>query len=104
MPNLKRCTLSHIQEILSKKKKVLLLKECCFKKVPSWPELSVKQCYDTVVRNCPDILLYLPTPTGKEVRLPEREFFWTVVYSLYHDATEEYIMTVEKQRRQKPNL
>ena len=83
MPSLKRVTLSHIQDILSKKKKVLLLKDCCFLKVPSWPELSVKQCYEVVVINCPNVLEYLPSPTGKEQRLPERDFFWTIVYSLY---------------------
>ena len=76
---------------MTNKKKVLKIEECCHKKVPSWIELSVKRCYHTVIENCPDIGLYLPTPSKGEQRLPEREYFWTVVYTLYHDATTEYI-------------
>ena len=104
MPSLKRCTLTHIHDILAKRKKVLLLKDCCFKKVPSWPELSVKACYTTVTTSTPEMLDYLPTLTGKDQRLPERDFFWTVMYSVIHDQVEQYIAHVDAERKQKPNL
>jgi hypothetical protein len=83
MPSLKNCRLKHIQDILYKRKKVLLQKNVPAKKVPAWPELSVKQCYGIIAANCPEALDYLPDLHGKEQKLPEREFFWQVVYSLF---------------------
>ena len=85
MPSLKNCRLQHIQDILHKRKKVLLQKNVPAKKIPSWPELSVKNCYANVIESCPEALEYLPDPHGKEQKLPEREFFWQVVYSLFPD-------------------
>ena len=66
LPSLKNCRLQHIHDILSKRKKVLELKDCSAKITPNWPELSVKNCYPTVVKNCPEVLEYLPDPHGKE--------------------------------------
>ena len=104
MPSKKKCTLRHIQDVLCKRKKVLLSSQCCHKKVPKWPELSVKECYDKITTGCPQVLEYLPTPTGKVPQLPEREFFWTVVYTVCHDAVKDYIEIVDAERRKKPNL
>ena len=91
MPSLKNCRLQHIQDILTKKKKVLKLEDCSARIVPSWSELSVKNCYPTVVKNRPEVLEYLPDPYGKEQRLPEREFFWTVMWTLLPEDTAEFI-------------
>ena len=66
MPSLKNCRLQHIHDIFSKRKKILDLKDCSAKITPSWPELSVKNCYHNVVKNCPEVLEYLPDPHGKE--------------------------------------
>jgi hypothetical protein len=70
---------------------VLLQKNVSAKKVPSWPELSVKNCYHNAVQGLPELLNYLPDPHGKEQRLPERDFFWSVMYTLYSDSVEQYI-------------
>ena len=67
------------------RKKVLLQKNVSSKKVPSWPELSVKNCYATVIQNCPEALDYLPDPHGKEQKLPERTFFWAIMNSIMPD-------------------
>ena len=53
MPSLKNCRLKHIQDILYQRKKVLLQKDVPAKKIPSWPELAVKNCYDMIKENCP---------------------------------------------------
>jgi len=42
---------------------------------------------------------YLPDPHGKEQKLPEREFFWQVMWTLIPDHVEEFILMVEKERR-----
>ena len=85
LPSLKQCRLSHIMAILTKRKKVLLLKDVSAKKTPSWPELSVKQCYHAVTANCPEVLEYLPDLDGKEQRLPERDYFWATMWTLMPD-------------------
>ena len=69
------------------------------KLVPKWPELSVKRCYQNVIECCPDVLRYLPDPHGMEQKLPEREFFWRVMYALYPVVTEQYISDVEDSRK-----
>ena len=53
----------------------------------------------------PKILDYLPSlSTGKDPKLPERDFFWTVMYTVIHDQVEQYIAHVDSERKQKPNL
>jgi len=52
-----------------------------------------------VIKNCPQVLEYLPDPHGKEQKLPEREFFWTVMWTLMSDHVEAFILQVEKDRR-----
>ena len=104
LPSLKNCRHKHIMDILHKRKKVLLQKNVPAKKIPGWPELSVKRCYSIVTNNCPEAQQFLPDPHGLENKLPEREFFWQVMYSLMPDQVDEFIMQVERERRKKPNL
>ena len=57
-----------------------------------------------IKEHCPEVLHYLPDPHGKNEILPEREFFWQVVYALKPEQCEQFILEVEQQRRQKGNL
>ena len=50
------------------------------------------------------VLEYLPDPHGKEQKLPERDFFWTVMWTLIPNDVEAFILQVEKDRRPKENL
>ena len=75
---------------------MLYLKDVSAKKTPSWPELSVKNCYRTVTKNCPAVLDYLPDPHGKEQKLPEREMFWSVMHTLMPEESEQFINDVER--------
>ena len=95
MPEYKNCRLKFLHQILARKKKHLMRENVCQKLVPSWPELSVKRCYHNVIECCPDVLDYLPDPHGAEQKLPERDFFWKVVYTLYYKETEEFIARTE---------
>ena len=72
--------------------------------VPHFPELALKECYPKAIDAFPDIKEYLPDPWGKDQRLPEREFFWRVMYALHPKETEKYISDVEDSRRSKTNL
>ena len=92
MPSLKNCRLKHCQDIMYGKKKVLLQKDVPAKRIPGWPELSVKNCYGMITQNCPEALEYLPDPHGKEQKLPEREFFWQVMYSQFPQQVEDFIV------------
>ena len=66
----------------------------CPKIPPSWKELDIKVVYHSITQQCPDILDYLPDPYGKNNTLPDNSFFWTLLYSLYHDTTVNYINAV----------
>ena len=96
MPTLKNCRLQHIQDVLSKKKKVLKICETNPRPIPSWGELGVKNIYPIVIENVPEILQYLPDPHGKEQRLPERQFFYAVVATLYPEQLDNLIKEVEQ--------
>ena len=63
--------------------------------MPHWPQLSVRECYPLAIKELPGLVDYLPDPWGKDNRLPEREFFWKVMYALYPEQTEQYVRDVE---------
>ena len=69
------------------------------RKVPGWPELSVKECYPKAIKNLPNLAIHLPDPWGRDNRLPERDFFWKTMFALYPTETEQYIRDVEADRR-----
>ena len=100
MPPYEKCQQSFILEVATQKKKHLLTTKVCGKLPPGYKELMVKNCYHDIVNQCPDILEYLPvhtTPKGVEV-LPPHEFFWGVLYTLYYDASCQYIKDTEEKR------
>ena len=88
-----------MQDVLSGKKNALLVQNVPAKNVPKWPELSVKECYPKAIKILPKLESYLPSPWGKDQRLPEREYFWRTMYALYPKETDAYIRDVEASRR-----
>ena len=93
LPPFKNTRLSHLQDILYKKKKVLLLSDVTAKKVPNWPELSLKRCFTMVTESCPEILNYLPD--FNENKPVDRDFFWQVTYTLCPNEVETFIKQTE---------
>ena len=85
-------------------KKVLFSKDVPSRIVPHFPELYVKECYHRAVSALPGLVDYLPDPYGEDNRLPEREFFWRVMYALFPGDTDKYISDVEDSKRSKTNL
>jgi hypothetical protein len=48
----------------------------------------------------PNVADYLPDPTGKEeMRLPERDFFYKVLYSLHPEVVDDLIKQAAKDRQ-----
>ena len=98
---MKQTRLSHLQDILSGKKKALKQTQVPARTVPNWPQLAVKHHYDVAIK-LENVADYLPQPTGKdELRLPERDFFWKIVYTLHPEKVDELIRHAAKQRQQK---
>ena len=93
-----------LEQILTGEKRVLLAKNVPSRVVPHFPELALKVCYPKAIEALPDLKHYLPDPYGKENRLPERDFFWKVMYSQYPGETEQYIRDVEDSKRSRTNL
>ena len=45
-----------------------------------------------IIEAAPQVLEYLPDPSGTNNQiLPERTFFWRVVYAIMPEKVEEYI-------------
>ena len=82
-------------------KKHLKQHQLCPKVVPGFKELGLKNCYDNIVGQIPEVLDYLPDfdPELKHLIYPEYNFFWTLLYSLYHDNVETYVKQVDEERR-----
>jgi hypothetical protein len=104
LPSLQATRTAFLDEILKGKKKVLKQKDVPARVVPQWNELSVKECYPKAVETLPGLIDYLPDPWGKDKRLPERDFFWKVMYALFPKETDLYISEVEGDRKKRPNL
>ena len=66
--------------------------------VPNWPQLAVKHVYDEAIM-LPNVANYLPEPSGNGVkRLPERDFFWKVIYCLHPDFVDSKIQQAQKKK------
>ena len=65
-----------------------------------WPELAVKNIYPVAIR-LPNVADYLPDKTGSEEheRLPERDFFWKIMFALHPDQVEQWIMQAAEARK-----
>ena len=103
MPPLKATRLQHIQDILSGKKKALQQKDVPARHIPRWPELSVKIIYPQMIQTHPDLKNYLPEVQGSEgnERLPDRDFFYKVLFALYPATVEELIKQAAAYRKPK---
>ena len=71
IPTLKYTKLSHIQAILSGKKRVVKQANVPARSDPNWPEITVKNVYQQALQ-LPNPQDYLPDPTGSE---NTRDFF-----------------------------
>ena len=102
MPSLKCTKLSHLQAILQGKKKAVKQSLVPARKVPNWPELSVKNLYREAILLA-NVADYLPDPTGTEenLRLPERDFFWKILSALHPDQVEDWIKEAANLRKPK---
>ncbi len=60
MESFKKVRLQHIQDVLTCRKKVINSKDVPARRVPHWPELALKNVYDTIVGMHPDMKDYLP--------------------------------------------
>ena len=61
--------------------------------------MAVKKVYEKAVA-LPNVADYLPEPTGKdEMRLPERDFFYKVLYSLHPEVVDDLIKKAAKERQ-----
>ena len=102
MPPLKSCRLEFLQAILTGKKLVIKQEKCKGRHVPNWPELAMKLIYPVIVAELPAIKQYLPDPQGdKEKRLPDRHFFYQVLYALHPEQTEDLVSKAIEARKPK---
>ena len=101
MPTLKECRLSFLQDILAEKKLALLAANVPARKIPKWPEMAMKLIYPQVIERHPDLLKYLPDPTGDEgnPRYPERVFFYRILNAMYEETYKQLVAQATAERQ-----
>ena len=85
-------------DVAVKQKKHITRDTICGKKVPGYKELMVKNCYQDIISQIPEVQDFLPDVVNG--RLPPHSFFWTILFTLYHDNCLTYIKQIEETRKQ----
>ena len=109
---MKGIKLSFMRDILADKKLHLKQNEVIRLDIPAYQELSVKNLYEDAMKD-PVLTKYLPTKEKLSNKLPEREFFFGVLYTLrkqymtdiIHDASSNRFMASDDdpKRRASPS-
>ena len=89
-----------LRQVLSGEKFLLPHSEVKFLRSKRYNELSVKNLF-TNLKKDKDFMLYFPEPTEKS-RLPDREYFFNVLATLYPDYLADILAHAEKQRNSVP--
>ena len=78
---MKGTKLSFMRDILADKKLHLKQNEVIRLDIPAYQELSVKNLYEDAMKD-PVLTKYLPTMEQFSDKLPEREFFFSIICTL----------------------
>ena len=87
-----------LKALLAGKKQLLPLSGCKMVNVPHFDELSVKNIWPSCTE-MPAIMEFFPDSLPKG-RLPDREYFWTVLNTLNNEYVSQLIAHATKQRNQ----
>ena len=80
LPSRKNCSLLFLQQMAEGTKKTIERSKVPSNSVPQWPELSVKLLSSLVMAD-PVLRDYFPDKF-RSGKLPERDFFWGVVFAI----------------------
>jgi hypothetical protein len=97
LPSYEATKLSFIRAILQNKKKVLKSNEIKKITVPMYAEISVKNLYDDAM-NDQELKQYLPDLEQSSGKLPEREFFFSVMNTIKQDYLSKIIEIADQKR------
>ena len=83
LPKPQNCSIYHLQDILTDRKKYLSKKDVPQVTVPNWPELSLKKVWPKV-RDLPTVQDYLPEEMDpSNPAKADRDFVWGILSALY---------------------
>ena len=101
LPSRKSCSLLFLQQIAEGTKKTIERSKVPSNSVPQWPELSVKLLSSLVMAD-PVLRDYFPDKF-RSGKLPERDFFWGVVFAI-KPAFGKAIVKEAMELRNKPKV
>ena len=97
LPSMHGTKVSFMRDVLSENKLCLKQNEVYRMEVPCYQEISVKNLYDDALKD--EVLKkYLPTPEQLSGRLPERDFFFSVLCTLRNQYMRDIIAEAHKAR------
>ena len=85
-----------LKAVLNDEKRLLPMNECKFINVPKFDELSTKNIYP-LFKQDPAFMIYFPNEFPKD-RLPHREYFFTVLNTVYPEYLAKLITHANKMR------
>lgn len=85
--------MTFVKQLLSGDKKAFKNSEVIYEKTPGYIELSIKHIWPEF-KNDPEILKYTPDMNPGE--LPEKQFFFGMLATVYHEATTNLIEKARK--------
>ena len=85
-----------LREIFLEKKSLLALNEVAWIKTPRYEELSVLSMFPKFKQD-PRVMKYIPDRLPKG-RLPDREYFYNILNTIYPEYTQELIREAGKNR------
>ena len=87
---MKGTKLSFMRDILSNQKLHLKQNEVIRLEIPNYQEISVKNMYEDAMKD-PELSKYLPTKEQLSNKLPERDFFFSVMCTLKKQYMQDII-------------
>ena len=89
-------TSDFLKQVLANKKKLLKMNDVRVCNPPKYDEISVKNLYDRCIK-LPDMADHFPDAYAKGKRC-SREYFFTVLNTLYPDETTRIIVNAKQAR------
>ena len=97
LPPYDECPKFFMGQILTNKKKVLKKKDVPRSSAPKWPELALSDLWPRI-QNDSAVMAYFPRFHGPQVKAPNRQFFWGILFTLRGDFCESLIDEAAEKR------
>ena len=100
LPPFEECPKVFLAQIITGKKQVVDKRLVPRLSAPKWPELSLKEIWERV-KGDEQLMQYFPQRSPLDTKLPNRDFFWGVMFSVRLNYSEELVAEARRKRSQR---